>query len=372
LPARPIFVYSGIAFHVLQETRMTSRFLPVTLTLALLVPVAPCAMSQVQQRVPLTQPAAQESDPISDSEGQMVHQLRKQLVTEQFDDLDRTANEFRQEKSRWPGGKWKLRTFYEALDSPHQTDKDTVEHLEHLRRWMTQRPESVTARVALATSLTRWAWVARGNGLANTVTAEGWQLFSQRANEAQVVLEGSRDMKIMCPQWYSEEMVVGLALGWDASRMEELFNRAVQFEPAYPYFYKQRANYLLPKWYGKPNDAVEFAKNSADHLGGDLGDMMYWEIATVIIKRGNGNLEQYVQAMDWHRIQNGYRYMRTQFGPNRQQQNQLAFMAYKFNDREVAQMQFASISNDWSSGVWRDRNFFEKVRDWSTGHTSWP
>jgi len=351
---------------------MARRFLPVTLTIALLASAGPRMLGQLQERVPLTPPTAQDADPVTEGEGQLVRTLRKQLVAEQFDELDRTADQFRREKSRWNGGKWKLRTFYAALDAPHQTDTDTVEHLEHLRHWMTQRPESTTARIALATSLTRWAWVARGNGLANTVTAEGWQLFDQRIKEAQIVLEGSRDMKTMCPQWFSEQMTVGLAQGWDAHRMEEIFNRAVQFEPNYPYFYKERANYLLPKWYGKPGDAVEFAKRSADRLGGDLGDMMYWEISTVIIKRGNGNLDQYVKAMDWQRIQRGYRTMRAQFGPDNGQQNQLAFMAYKFNDREMAQMQFASISNNWSEGVWRDRNFFEKVRDWSAGHTSWP
>jgi hypothetical protein len=353
---------------------VTSRFLPVTLTLTLLAPAAPRVLAQIQlqQRAPQTLPTDQDSDAVNEREGQLVHMLRKQLVEEQFDELDRTADQFRREKSRWVGGKWKLRTFYEALDAPHQTDKDTVEHLEHLRHWMTQRPESITARIALATSLTRWAWVARGNGLANTVTAEMAQLFHERINEAQIVLEGSRDMKTMCPQWYMEEMTVGLAQGWDANRMEEIFNRAVQFEPDFPYFYKQRANYLLPKWYGKPGDAVEFAKNAADHLGSDTGDMIYWEIATVIIKRGNGNLDPFVKAMDWQRIQRGYQMMRSQFGPNNGQQNQLAFMAYKFNDPAVAQQQFASINNDWSLGVWRDRNFFEKVRDWSTGHTSWP
>jgi len=353
---------------------VTSRFLPVTLSLALFASATPFALGQIQlpQRAPEAMPAVPESDTVTDSEGQLIHQLRKQLVAEQFDDLDRTANQFRLEKSRWTGGQWKLRTFYEALDAPHQTDKDTVDHLEHLRRWMTQRPESITPRIALATSLTRWAWVARGNGPANTVNAEGWQLFDERIKEAQVVLEGSRDMKTMCPQWYAEQMVVGLAQGWDARQMEELFNRAVQFEPDFPYFYKARANYLLPKWYGKSGDAVEFAKRSADHLGGDLGDMIYWEIATVIIKRGNGNLDQFVKAMDWQRIQRGYSAYKAQFGLNNGQRNQLAFMAYKFNDREIAQMQFASISNDWSLGVWRDRNFFERVRDWSTGHTSWP
>ena len=352
---------------------MTSRFLPVTLALALLVPAVPCVLAQtLQQRTPEALPTAQDPDSVSDSEAQMFRTVRTYLVQEKFDEIDRLADQYRRSKERWPGGNWKLHTLYEALDAPHQTEKDTVEHLEHLRKWMTTRPESITARIALATSLHRWAWVARGNGLANTVTIEGWQLFNQRINEAQVVLEGSRDMKVMCPQWYTEEMTVGLAKGWTSGQMEDLFNRAVQFEPDWQFYYKARANYLLPKWYGKPGDATNFATQAADRLRGDFGDMIYFEMATVIIKQGNGNLEPLLKGMDWQRIQRGYQQLTTQFGPDHTQKNRLAFMAYKFNDPDFARQQFASIGNDWSESVWRDRNFFEKARDWSTGHTSWP
>jgi len=347
-------------------SRLTIAKLALTASLVAAIPLH--AQAVQAQSVP----ASQDNEDISASEGLMIRTVRTYLVQEKFDEIDRLADQYPRSKERWSGGNWKLHTLYEALDAPHQTEKDTVDHLEHLRKWMTSRPESITARIALATSLHRWAWVARGNGTADKVTPEGWKLFGERINEAQVVLEGSRDMKVMCPQWYSEEMTVGLAQGWTPRQMQDLFDRAVQFEPDWQFYYKARANYLLPKWYGGPSDATNFAKQAADRLRGDLGDMMYFEMATVIIKRGNGNLDPLVKGMDWQRIQRGYQQLTTQFGPDHSQKNRLAFMAYKFNDKEVAQMQFASIGNDWSLGVWRDRNFFEKVRDWSSGHTSWP
>lgn len=332
----------------------------------------PIARLHAQDRPALTAAPADDTDEVDESKGRLIHDVREDLANERFDNLDRVANQFRRDKSRWTGGGWKLRTFYDALDAPHHSEADTVEHLDHLRHWMTQRPESITARVALATSLTRWAWVARGNGTADKVTAEGWQLFDQRIKEAHAVLQGSRDMKTMCPQWFHEEMTVGLAQGWDQRQMRELFDRAVQFEPEYQYFYKERVGYLLPKWYGQPNDAVNFAKTEADRLGGDNGDYMYWEMATVILKRGNGNLDQFVPRMDWDRIQRGFQVASNRYKANFTQKNQLAFMAYHFKDSAVAQQQFASIGNGWVPGVWRDRNFFEKIRDWSTGHNSWP
>ena len=319
-------------------------------------------------------PEAAATNPSDDdeltSQNSWVRQVQSDLIAEKFDDLDRTANDYRQNKTRAAGGAWKLHTFYAALDAPQQTDRDSVEHIAHLEHWMKARPDSITARVALATSLHRWAWVARGNGLAKTVTPEGWRLFGERIKEAQVVLEGSAAMQSMCPQWYSEMMSVSLAQGWDAARARDLFERGVQFEPDYFYLYKQYANYLLPKWYGHSGEAVAFARDAADRLGGVPGDLLYFQIATVVINRSNGNLP--IDGMDWPRIQRGEQLLVAQYGNSRRTKNELAFMAYKFRDTAVARRQFALIGDDWGRAVWRDREQFDRARDWARGHTQWP
>jgi hypothetical protein len=300
------------------------------------------------------------------SEGSFRELVATNLIQEKFDDLDRIAAEYRGEKSRLAGGDWKLRVFYDTLDAPQQTDKDSVDHIAHLERWMQERPQSITARVALATSLHRWAWVARGNGMANTVTADGWRLFGERIQRSQQVLESAAKLDAKCPQWYSEMMTVGLAQSWDAARMKDIFERGVQFEPGYYYLYLQYANYLLPKWDGKPGDASAFAKTSADDVGGDAGDELYFQIATILIKRGDGDFP--VKEMDWERIQRGYQALTAHYGATRRTKNQIAFMAYKFKDAAFARQQFELIGDHWAPGVWRDRQFFDRARDWAQGH----
>src|ERR1700689_668627 len=105
-------------------------------------PVAPGAM-------------ASEEDESSLQGSKLTHLIETDLVEEKFDDLDRMANQLRREKSRFQGSSWKLTAFYGALDKPMLTDKDTLDHLAHLKRWVALRPESITARVALAASLHR-------------------------------------------------------------------------------------------------------------------------------------------------------------------------------------------------------------------------
>lgn len=311
---------------------------------------------------------ADDDDDASVSLGQWTRNIESSLIAEKFDDLDNMADQYRHEKSRLPGGEWRLRLFYSALDAPRQSDQDTRDHLAHLEHWTQGRPASITARVALAASLHRWAWVARGTGYAQSVTPEGWRLFNERIKQSQSVLDGAANMSPMCPQWYSEMMTVGLAQSWDASQMKDLFDRGIQFEPGYFYLYRQYANYLLPKWDGHPGDASAFAKSSADRLGGDSGDLLYFQIATVLIRRGDSSFP--VRQMDWERIQRGYQTLSAQYGESRRTMNQLAFMAYKFKDAAVARRQFAAIGDKWSRGVWRDREYFDRARDWSRARSS--
>jgi hypothetical protein len=206
--------------------------------------------------------------------------------------------------------------------------------------------------------------------MANTVSAEGWRLFNERIEESEAILKGSESMVQQCPQWYSEMMVVGLAQSWDAAKMKAMFERGIQFEPDYFYLYKQYANYLLPKWDGMPGEASKFAKESADRRGGDAGDMIYFHIAAVLISKSNPNYP--VKELDWERIQRGAASTAAQYGGTLEDTNDLAYMAYKYRDRPAAQKLFAQIGNDWSRGVWRGKEFFDRARDWAQGETQWP
>jgi hypothetical protein len=163
-------------------------------------------------------------------------------------------------------------------------------------------------------------------------------------------------------------MQVGLAQGWDRERMHQVLEDGVKFEPGYYYLYLQYANYLLPKWHGQAGDASSFAGASADALGGDAGDLLYFEIGTELIRHGNGDFP--VHEMDWERLQRGYQAAVSQYGSTHFPENELAFMAWKFQDAAVARQQFALIGDDWNPSVWRDRNSFDRARDWAQAPTA--
>jgi hypothetical protein len=331
--------------------------------LVLGIVLAGAASGARAQLIPLLPPVAEPGEEATPQESRSAQLVQAELEAEKFDELDELAGRLRTKKGRNAGGGWKLRAFYTALDPKEPNDDAVKAHLAHLEHWIAAKPESITARVALAQSLIDWGWQARGNGMGNTVTPAMAKLFFARVEQAQKVLEEAKSLKTMCPQWYSEMLTVGLAEGWDKARMQALFDEGTAFEPGYLYLYREYANYLLPKWEGQPGDAAKFATAMADKLGGDDGDLIYFDVATVVIKRGNGGIP--TQQMDWARIKRGALVLDKRYGQSRQTTNQLAFMAYKYQDAALAGQLFRSIGDRWAPAVWKEKANFERARNWA-------
>jgi uncharacterized protein DUF4034 len=110
--------------------------------------------------------------------------VRVLLNPDRFDRLDQEAASVRSGRIRFLGGSWKLPRLYEAITEPtggsEAPDADWEGLLTKLKKWCAQKPDSITARVALAETYSHYAWKARGKAYANKVTDEGWRLFEER------------------------------------------------------------------------------------------------------------------------------------------------------------------------------------------------
>jgi hypothetical protein len=218
--------------------------------------------------------------------------VRNLFNEEGFDQLDEIAGNVRAQKSRFTGGAWKLHDLYFAPQEPGSltaTDATWNAHFQRLQRWIARNPDSITPRVALAAAYIRFAWKARGSGSADKVTAEAWKLFGERVKKAQDVLAQSKSLSTKDPEWYRTMQTVALAQGWDHKQAEQLLAEANSLEPGYYYFDEAYANYLLPKWYGKPGESEEFAQTIAERIGGAEGDSIYFRVAlSVELLQGAG------------------------------------------------------------------------------------
>ena len=180
-------------------------------------------------------PSEDEEGTLAESQSARVYKtaIHNLFYQENFARLEEIADAARTEKSRFRGGGWKLKTYYGVIGSPGSmtsTDADWNAHMERLKRWIAFRTDSSTPRVALAGAYLGFAWKARGNGMADTVTAEGWKLFGERVQKAKDTLVQARSFSTQDPHWYHVMQTVALAQDWDKKQAEQLLEQAYTAE----------------------------------------------------------------------------------------------------------------------------------------------
>lgn len=285
------------------------------------------------------------------------------FAAQDFDALDRLAASERAGKTRFVGGGWRLYTLYLSLDTPtagNPQDADYLDIIHSLERWKSTKPESITPRVALAETYLNYAWHARGSGYAGDVTKGGWQSFGERIDLAKRILAEAFQLKEKCPEWYVPMQQIAMAEGWDKDHENVLMNKAVSYEPDYYYYYQAHARYLLPKWNGEPGDVERFAEETANKLGGERGDFIYYKIADEVTCECEDS-----PNLSWPRIQKGYAVLTKRYGESLMLMNKLAFLAVHYQDVQVAQQTFAKIGDRDDLTVWGSESYFQQCKQWA-------
>lgn len=302
-------------------------------------------------------------------EEEYKNQIMMDLVRKDYDALDDSAHKDRSPAARFGGGTWRVWGYYEGLDTPPLGDKATEDdwnlQIDALKAWVAARPESGAARIALAGAYDNFAQHARGSGYANTVSDEGWKLYSQRIAMAASTLEDAAKLKDKSPYWYSMMFDVALAQGWTKSQAKELVDAAIAFEPSYYHIYRQYANFLLPKWYGEDGDAQAFAEQISNQLGGQQGKFVYFEIASTIVCGCDSDDPSQIQTLSWPKIKDGYAVLGQLYGYSSLKTNRFAYMAAQERDKPAARAAFAAIGDNWGLGVWHSKLDFLEVKAWA-------
>lgn len=288
---------------------------------------------------------------------------------ERFDVLEKAAEEVRNAKPRFPGGGWKLRTFYMALQAPaggEAAPEDAWQvYFGHMKAWVAKYPDSMTAHVALANGYASYAWKARGGDYADKVTEDGWQKFEQRVGEARRTLMAVAQTRPSDPEWYRVMQDIALSQGWSIDDENELVKAATTVEPMYHYFYENHAQYLLPKWHGEQGDSERFAQEAADAIGGKAGDWIYADVAASLIC--NCPDESDFTKMSWPRVKTGFEFAKQTYGASPLRQNQLAMLAFKAGDKQLASQLFTEIGETGDAGIWHSQQAYIQAKQWAGG-----
>jgi tetratricopeptide (TPR) repeat protein len=122
------------------------------------------------------------------------------------------------------------------------------------------RPDGTLPLLFIGSAYFKYAWDARGNGWASTVTAEGWKLMGERLLEAEAALIKVWERNPDDPQ--APTLMIGVELGQGRGMdvMEKWFKRAMFADPDNLDACRKKMYYLEPKWHGSAEHMLEFGR----------------------------------------------------------------------------------------------------------------
>jgi hypothetical protein len=287
-----------------------------------------------------------------------------------FDKLEALAAGYRSSKECYADGSWKLAFVYDGATTVNSTDEPAwLARQKLIQDWMDARPESATARIAMARFLRDYAWNARGSGYANTVSDKSWKLFGQRLEQAAEALKDTRQLKETCPIYWSS--VMGVALGLQTSKEDynDIFNQAIQAEPDYTFYYQTRATFLLPRWYGAEGEWEKDLASSADRIGGADGDQVYAQVVWSVHQYGDSkNVFDENKSISWERVDRGFEAILKRFPDSLAAKNERAHLAALAGDKEKARRYFKATGGKVDLSDWNDAEEFTDSASWAFGN----
>jgi hypothetical protein len=302
-------------------------------------------------------------DPVLDEIYAYRLEVRKVYNDRGFDQLEQIAADLRQKKEVFGNGSWKLVQFYQAFDCRDDEPESMWKlHDEIHRAWIEAKPASITANVSYADFLVSHAWHARGSGFADTVTEEGWRLFSQRLEAAKAVLKKGKTLTEKDPYWASVSLRVARGEGWDKKEIDALVEQATAAEPTFWGYDTERAVSLLPRWHGEPGDWEKHAEQAAARPNG-LGDELYARIVLGVLGY-HGHIFRESKA-SWPKTKQGLRKLREKYPRSLSLLSDCALLGGMAEDREFAKEMFDALGDAYLPSVWRKPERFVHVKHWA-------
>jgi WD40 repeat protein len=235
------------------------------------------------------------------------------LTAKAWDKLEAMADELRESEARFSNGAWKLSRFYLALGvenflSDSSPDQEWQDWLASLEGWEKAFPDSVTLATVRGRFWTDYAWKARGNGWASTVTEEGWEQFRSRLDTGAGLMDAFAakfpGSVVPCPGFHTVWHTYALGQGWPVPKAEKLVDAVLERWPDYFPICDAHSIFLLPRWYGRPGDWQAFARRIYHLNPGGHGAELY---ARLVLERHDDEVDYFEsQALEWTWVREGF------------------------------------------------------------------
>jgi len=289
----------------------------------------------------------------------MKEKAQELFAKRDFAQLEELAERSRQDPKVFASGTCAIVVFYRAFhERPNTTsDHEWQKEIEGLQDWIAAKPESVTARVALASVWVVYAWAARGNGYGEKHP----ELMMERLEKAHSVLDEARRLGPKCPGWYFQAENVALGEGWGRKEVDEVFEEGRKLYPDVLEISLARSYYLQQRWYGNPGEWEAFVTKSADQVGGEEGDILYARLLWYLDSKsdnvfGDGDIP-------WERVKRSFRVLLKRYPESLNALGAFARLACHAQDWATARQTFEQIGDRVELKTWKNKAEFLAFRN---------
>jgi hypothetical protein len=220
---------------------------------------------------------------------------------------------------------------------------------------------------------------ARGTGWAKDVAPESWVLFNERLAQARLVLEAAKKLPTKDPEWFTQMLELARLQGWPLTQYDDLYFRAVRFEPAYYTIYRERAYWMLPRWHGEEGQWQKFALEASETAKKQIGEDIYGRIVTQIwgltdrsIRNAASDNFLKTSGISWERLKVSFENMEKHYPSSILNENAYCAFACMAGDKETARGLFNKIGiGGWYRNIWGSAGQFVHCKNWAEYNHNW-
>jgi len=230
------------------------------------------------------------------------------LLQKNFEQLEELAQTYRRSRQTFPDGSWLLGEVYGGLGSRNsEPDQAWLDRIALFEDWTNARPESVTARVALADEMVGYGWRARGTGYMRTVSSAAYRVFVIRAETGMLISQEAALLNTHCPFAPMPQLVAARGISGRLDKFFKPLADGIAKDPDFINYYVEGTTYELSRWHGMTEHSAEaILRRYADQLKGEEGDVLYARV--VWHMQDSGMFSNAVEecGFGWDRVEKGF------------------------------------------------------------------
>jgi hypothetical protein len=256
--------------------------------------------------------------------------------------LDRAANEIGFSREKFPTGEYLFEALYIPLDLGLEASvrrRGPAIGTQFVDAWSRAQGEDGYAHLARALVQYHDAWRARGNGAADTVTPEGWQVFHAKLAEANATLDSASPKLKQTGPWHELKLRLTFAHPELKTDRIKVVEAATAAWPDYVALYGVMMNFMHPRW-GGSYDAMEgVAQMALEKTSAQQGAAVYAQVYERQF-RADCTCTLADAKVDWPTMKQGFRDMERRKALTPERVRHLAGMACQMRDRDEARRLF--------------------------------